>query len=76
MSEDALLDEAPQLEPPHGLPARVLDLKRFRMRNHGPRRREAAWGHCPNRAKWSRARIIAGLSGFLTLIQSRDGPDR
>jgi hypothetical protein len=23
----------------------------------------------------SRARIIAGLSGFLTLIQSRDGPD-
>jgi N-acylneuraminate cytidylyltransferase len=24
----------------------------------------------------SRARIIAGLSGFLTLIQSRDGPDR
>jgi hypothetical protein len=24
----------------------------------------------------SRARIIAGLSGFLTLIQSRDGPER
>jgi hypothetical protein len=24
----------------------------------------------------SRARIIAGLSGFLTLSQSRDGPDR
>jgi hypothetical protein len=24
----------------------------------------------------SRARIIAGLSGFFTLIQSRDGPDR
>jgi hypothetical protein len=24
----------------------------------------------------SRCRIIAGLSGFLTLIQSRDGPDR
>jgi hypothetical protein len=32
--------------------------------------------HRLNRAKWSRARIIAGLSGFLTLIQSRDGPDR
>ncbi len=24
----------------------------------------------------SRCRIIAGLSGFFTLIQSRDGPDR
>jgi hypothetical protein len=24
----------------------------------------------------SRARIIAGLSGFFTLTQSRDGPDR
>jgi hypothetical protein len=24
----------------------------------------------------SRAWIIAGLSGFFTLIQSRDGPDR
>jgi hypothetical protein len=24
----------------------------------------------------SRARIIAGLSGFFTLIQSRDGADR
>jgi hypothetical protein len=24
----------------------------------------------------SRCRAIAGLSGFVTLIQSRDGPDR
>jgi hypothetical protein len=36
----------------------------------------------PSPAPWrlyhsaSRARIIAGLSGFFTLIQSRDGPDR
>ena len=39
-------------------------------------RREAAAGHFQTRAKCSRARIIAGLSGFLTFIQSRDGPDR
>jgi hypothetical protein len=32
--------------------------------------------HCLTRAKCSRARRIAGLSGFLTLNQSWDGPDQ
>jgi hypothetical protein len=48
----------------------------FSVLDDGPGRREAAAGHCPIRAKCSRARIIAGLSGFLTLSQSPDGPDR
>jgi hypothetical protein len=42
----------------------------------GPRRREAARRHSRSLAKCSRARTIAGLSGFFTLSQSRDGPDR
>jgi hypothetical protein len=29
-----------------------------------PGRRKSAGRHCPNRAKWSRARIIAGLSAL------------
>jgi hypothetical protein len=33
----------------------------------GRERRSRRGGHCPNRAKCSRARIIAGLSGFLTV---------
>jgi hypothetical protein len=32
--------------------------------------------HGQGRGQIARARIIAGLSGFFTLIQSRDGPDR
>jgi hypothetical protein len=38
----------------------VLDPKGFGVLDDGPGRREAAAGHCPIRAKCSRARIIAG----------------
>src|SRR5271170_457460 len=41
-----------------------------------PGRRKTSGHHSLNLAKCSRARTIAGLSGFLTLSQSRDGPDR
>jgi hypothetical protein len=68
---------------PHGAPspgcrgnAGVLDPKGFDVLDDRPGRREAACCHCSTRAKCSRARRIAGLSGFLTLSQSRDGPDR
>jgi hypothetical protein len=54
---------------------------------HGPFLPHARLAQCPELAEAdieeadaynsaSRARIIAGLSGFFTLIQSRDGPDR
>jgi hypothetical protein len=36
--------------------------------------RRDPWFHLYHSAP--RARIMAGLSGFLTLSQSRDGPDR
>jgi hypothetical protein len=45
-------------------------------RDDGPERWEAAAGHSLNLAKCSRSLRIAGLPGFFTLIQSRDGPDR
>jgi hypothetical protein len=43
-----------------------------------PGRREAAGWFCHGvyDQSASRARIIAGLSGFFTLSQSREGPDR
>jgi hypothetical protein len=63
----------PEVEPPDGLAGGVLDPKGFGMLDDGPGRREAAAGHYHSPA---RALRIAGLSGFLTLIQSRDGPDR
>jgi hypothetical protein len=60
---------------PHGLAARLLYPERFGGLDNGPGRREAAADHRPTRAKCSCARRIAGLSGFFTLSQSRDGPD-
>jgi len=51
------------------------DPKGFGVLDDLPGRREATAGHhFPQRP--SRKRTIAGLFGFLTLIQSRDGPDR
>jgi hypothetical protein len=61
-------------EPPDRLAAGILHPERFVVLDDGPGRREAAGSHCPTRAKCSRARIIAGLSGLLTLNQSRDAP--
>ncbi len=41
-----------------------------------PKRVEADIEEAENYHSTSRARIIAGLSGFLVLSQSFDGPDR
>jgi hypothetical protein len=63
-----------------------LDKLKYQLRRLSPQRRIGARCHagirrpsvtsCDVHHSASRARIIAGLSGFLTLIQSRDGPDR
>jgi hypothetical protein len=60
-----------------------LDKLKYQLRRLSPQRElvldvrpvPEAVGHKLHHSA-SRARIIAGLSGFFTLIQSRDGPDR
>jgi hypothetical protein len=46
------------------------------MRKTPPRSVEADIEEAKTYHFASRARTIAGLSGFFTLIQSRDGPER
>jgi hypothetical protein len=65
-----------KMEPREVPSRRVLDDEAPCTFNDAPGRWETVVGHSLNLAKCSRARRIAGLSGFLTLIQSFDTPDR
>lgn len=64
-----------EMEPRDLQPCRVLDDERPRHFDDLPCQRKAVAGHSLDLAKWP-APTNAGLSGFLTLIKSRDGPDR
>jgi hypothetical protein len=64
-----------KVEPSRGFTAGILHPEGFRVLDDGPWRWEAAGGHVPSRAKCSRARTIAGLSGFLIFSQCPDRPD-